>query len=398
MARRIKTTEPQTNETSMTINLDDVRDRLRAISKQLDGAFVQRKDALRCALLAMLTQQNFMYVGTPGTAKTALAMALYSHIQDAAVFEKLCGSFTTKDELLGPVDIQAFKEGRWQRSTQGFLPQATHAFLDELLKMNEGTTNSTLDCLNERRYDGIRIPLRVCGAATNWPEVMARTPNTEAFYDRIVLRCAVEGVEGDDAEVEMMKAGDTLGAGYVPRVFITVAELDAAFAHIRDKVTMTDGIRRHVSNVRKRLAKEKIEQTDRRIVRLQLVLRAAAWLAGRDAVTLEDFESLRFVLWHGRDQVEKVKGVLDTVDHETVQACVKACDEALREYRSWDILHGNARVNNAPAVAAKLESACDVVTKQLDEVGATRKGKKQISGLIDSLGKAFEKVNSELPA
>ena len=79
--------------------------------------------------------------------------------------------FTEPSEIIGPIDINQLREGRYIRREQGKLPTARLAFLDEIFKSNSAILNILLTIINERKFyqDGVPQPvrLRVLFAATN---------------------------------------------------------------------------------------------------------------------------------------------------------------------------------------------------------------------------------------
>src|SRR5690606_439961 len=92
---------------------------------------------------------------------------LFAKLIDARYFEYLLTRFTEPNEIFGPIDIQAFRTGEYQRRMEGMLPQAEIVFLDEVFKANSAILNSLLSVLNESVY--------TVGNSV-W-----RTPRTSAF-------------------------------------------------------------------------------------------------------------------------------------------------------------------------------------------------------------------------
>ena len=137
-----------------------------------------------------------LIVGPPGTAKSALVRTLAQKL-DARYFEYLLTRFSEPNELLGPVDIQAFREGTFRRRTEHMLPEAEIAFLDEIFKASSAILNSLLGLLNERRVqigaERIDVPLLALFAASN--EVPS-DDSLAALLDRFLLRVRSHNLEG----------------------------------------------------------------------------------------------------------------------------------------------------------------------------------------------------------
>jgi len=370
------------------------RGKLHRVMGQLNETFVNRADAVRVIVLAWLAQSHYLFVGDPGTGKTALVKCAFSHVEEARFFDALMGAFTPPDELFGPIDIKAFQQGQWARCTAGRLPEAEFAFLDEGFKANDGVLNTLLRQMNERTFEGRLTPLLSCGMATNWPEIEARSPNVAAFYDRILLRCIVEDVRTEEDTVALLAAIGRVGA-YVPATRITLAELRAAAREV-EVVEVPVGIRRLLHSVRNRLAgvvdgKKRIDVSARRLGQLQRVLQASAWLAGRDAVAVDDFDALRFGLWNDRRDVERVDAVLATIDQEAVKALVELIDSGRQEYEKLARTgFGAARVND---VATRIKEIVVEVRNRLDDPTYTERGRADVANAMAALKVNFQELN-----
>ena len=373
---------------------DQARKVAIAAMQQLNGVFVQREQAIETIWLALLTGVNFLLVGDPGTAKTALVHAAYSHVSDARQFGMLCGSFATEDKVFGPVDIQGFKEGRWGRVTKKRLADCELAFLDEMLKSNEGTLNGMLTALNERTYEGEPIPLWTCGAATNWPEVKARSENVAALWDRMLLRCHVREVTGDKARLELLSAADRV-AKYRPEHTVTMDQLRAAQAQIAE-VQVTEAVRSSLLDVEKRLNEQGIKNSSRRIAALQTVLRAKAWLRGSETgeplfTALDDFDVLDLGLWNDEAHIEPLRAIISTVDAKVVQECVQKLQSVNQQCSASGV-----PVGQIPRLIKIAAEAANQAKADLQRHGARTEGRARIAAEIKKLKATYEKLKAQV--
>ncbi|MDP9001340.1 MAG: AAA family ATPase, partial [Myxococcota bacterium] len=167
---------------------DTLASRLRDLAGTLEQRFLGKSEVIRLLIVAVIAGEHAVLIGPPGTAKSAL-IRTFARLMHARYFEYLLTRFTEPNEIFGPVDIGAFREGRYERRTEGMLPDAEIVFLDEVFKSNSAILNALLTLLNERRYaigaQVIRCPLLSAFGASN--EVPGDETLT-AIYDRFILR------------------------------------------------------------------------------------------------------------------------------------------------------------------------------------------------------------------
>jgi MoxR-like ATPase len=355
------------------------RETLRCIRDELGQLFLERSAVVDGALVALLGGHHVLIIGPPGTAKSMLADELCRRLVGATYFQWLLTKFTTPEELFGAVSLAALERDEYRRVTALKLPEAHIAFLDEVFKANSSILNAVLTLMNERRFHNGRavepVPLiTLFGASNELPE----DDELQALYDRFLLRFVVSYIEEDFRFLKMLQARPP-----VARTTLSLDALQAARAEA-NAVAVPDVIYRSLTELRRELAHGQMVASDRRYRQALDVLRAHAYLEGRDRVADEDLFFLEHVLW--RDPTEHAE-VRNTI-HRLLRGYV---DEAkallfqtreLREYahRQWETheLRGRAVVEahtKIRHILAKLDGILDDARgagRPIDAVEAVR--------------------------
>ncbi|MEM4592329.1 MAG: AAA family ATPase [Sulfolobales archaeon] len=174
---------------------------IRKLEAELASGFIGREEEARVAVLALLTRQHAVFIGEPGTAKSALIRRL-SQLVQCRFFYYLLSKYTVPDELIGAIDPVQYRAGRFVRNTKGKLPEAEIAFIDEVFKGSSETLNTLLNIMNERIFvdaDGTvyQCPLwSLYGASNEIPT----DSELAAFYDRFLLRHFVRRIDASKLE------------------------------------------------------------------------------------------------------------------------------------------------------------------------------------------------------
>src|ERR1700733_940602 len=120
--------------------------KLREVGRELDQRYLDKSELVRMLLITLVAGEHMLIVGPPGTAKSALVRHL-ARLIDARYFEYLLTQISEPNEIFGPVDIKAFREGSYVRRVEAMLPEAEIVFLDEIFKSNSAILNSLLSIL-----------------------------------------------------------------------------------------------------------------------------------------------------------------------------------------------------------------------------------------------------------
>lgn len=250
--------------------------RLRGALEDARRGLIERDVLVELIALAAVAGEHLLVIGPPGTAKSEAVRRVARGV-DASYFEYLLGRFTEPSEIFGPVDLRKLREGVVETETRGMLPEAEIAFLDEVFLGSTAILNTLLALLNERVFRRghtfVRCPLRICvGASNALPEGEALA----AFADRFLLRIFVEPVP--DPRLEDLLAGGWIDGLGEPRK-ARIEDLDTLAQAVRS--ADLSKIRPTLAHAIRLLRKAGVLLSDRRLVKAQRLIAAAAVLDGR---------------------------------------------------------------------------------------------------------------------
>ncbi|NEX92582.1 AAA domain-containing protein [Caulobacter sp. 17J65-9] len=326
-------------------------------------------------VLGLICREHVLLIGPPGTGKSAVVQAIAASVE-AHSFEYLIGRFTEPSELFGGLDLNALKDGKIQPVTAGMLPEADIAFLDEIFLGSTAILNTLLKILNERTYRrgqfSMTAPLISCVAASNaLPEDQALA----AFADRFLLTTFVDPV-GEDQLPDLLRAGWREARGGEPAGALSmamIAELQAAAL----RVDLEPVYETYAHVVRKaRLAGATL--SDRKVVKAQKLIAAAALLRGASAAGPEDLWPISYLV-QSRDHQQHLKELLQA---ELKQSCNPVLTESVARATYGPTAHA---AHLAEQAATLLESRPALATDPLYEIWLVR-----LETLLTRIDAAFD--------
>lgn len=297
------------------------RDQLREAVARVNDNLVEREEESRLVVLGMAAGEHVLFLGPPGTAKSALGRRL-AKICGGLFFQRLLTRFTTPEELFGPLSLQALENDEYRRRTDGFLPQATVAFLDEIFKANSAILNTLLTILNERTFDngaGNReeCPIRCVIAASN---ELPESDELDALFDRFLLRKEVLPVS-DEGVIQMLSlsapGSSPCDLGTSSSANDSVCEvvfsdgLDRVvetLSQAADRVSMGMEASFLLRDLRSFTREEMdVDISDRRLVKAARLLKVSAASHGRTSVDPIDCLLLQHIAWRLPEQRTTVR-------------------------------------------------------------------------------------------
>ncbi len=301
--------------------IEDVRSRLNLFRTSLSRYFVGKQHLIDLMMVAAVAQEPLLLVGPPGTAKSDLILKFKDAlgVPDDEYFEYMLTRFTEPSEIVGPIDINQLREGRYVRREEGKLPTARIAFLDEIFKSNSAILNILLTIVNERKFyqDGKPLPvnLKVLFAATN---EIPEQGELSALKDRFVLKAESRSVQ-DEHFTDLIDYGlrsevyrnlnqkpwkegiasleDILKASrYMTMLFSQTSTNHAGDVRNDRTLFFPDGVFREFQRLVKTLTREDhIFISDRKLVKLYKLFRVRAWLFSGGTVTHDDLKLLAYL-------------------------------------------------------------------------------------------------------
>ena len=300
---------------------NQLREKINRFRKSLGKYFIGKQKIIDLMTVCAVAQEPLLLVGPPGTAKSDLILKFKDalKIADEDYFEYMLTRFTEPSEIIGPIDINLLRQGKYIRRDRGKLPTGTLVFLDEIFKSNSAILNYLLTIINERKFyqDGVAQPVRmkILFAATN--EVPEHS-ELLALKDRFCLKISCDSVQ-QDYFMELIDAGleaqtqrdlnqkpwaeghaeisDFLKAHRYLTLQMSRTETDLEGNLSRDRhLFFADELLQEMRRLIKTLSREDgLFVSDRKIIKLYRLLRTRAWIFHGGAVERQDLLMLSYL-------------------------------------------------------------------------------------------------------
>lgn len=297
-------------------------ERIRALLQQLNRDLYEKEELISLALLSAMAGESIFLLGPPGVAKSMIARRLKFAFSEARAFEYLMGKFSTPDEVFGPVSISKLKnEDRYERLTTNYLPGAQIVFLDEIWKASPPIQNALLTVLNEKIYRNgeqeFRVDIRGLISASN--ELPLPGEGLEALWDRFLIRKVVVNIADEGLFADLLQL--TGNTSYTDPVSSTLKISDEEYIDWKGKISTVD-LPDHIVGLFRFLRRSIRERnqvvdpeaqmyvSDRRWMKIARLLRAAAFLNGRNEVHVIDCFLIADCIWDDIGQIQEAEDLV----------------------------------------------------------------------------------------
>ena len=299
MARKVKTKD--------IIDLS-IKEHILELCKWMAKGIYEKDHIISMSLLCAIAGENIFLLGPPGTAKSMVASRLKSVFKEGKSFDYLMSRFSTPDEIFGPVSISKLKnEDKYQRLTNGYLPDADIVFLDEIWKAGPSIQNTLLTVINEQLFHNggevVKVPMKILIAASN--ELPAKDEGLEALWDRFLVRMVSNCIENDSSFFKMLRS-DSEKAEPLPESLLLTEDIYSKWQVESKSVSMNESVISAIKTLRKQLnnlEKEDNNQlryyiSDRRWRKAYRLMQTSAYLNGRNEINLSDYLLLIHCFWN----------------------------------------------------------------------------------------------------
>ena len=301
------------------------KEKIEKLLSQLSIGLYEREECLKLLLLSMFAGKSIFLFGPPGTAKSMIARraseAFKVDDSENKFFDYLMNRFSTPEEIFGPIDIAELKKNNLKRQTQGYLPNAHFAFLDEIWKSSPAILNTLLTIINERIYksgkDRIKVPLKGLVCASN--EFPPENQGLEALYDRMIVRYFVGPLE-DVENFEKLLFDNNAEFDNINIDAFSIDEL-ALIQKNSKNIPFNSAAKKLIRAIKYKLEELRAEKnqqakdvpyvSDRRWKNCVELLRVAAFLGDKNEVDISDISLLRHVLWEKDTQREFIYKIIE---------------------------------------------------------------------------------------
>lgn len=341
---KIDKMEERTKTEGKTVTIT-MPERIKKLLAFIKEGLVEKDEAIRLALLSAIAGESIFLLGSPGTAKSLISRRIKcafkaSEGKEVSYFEYLMNQFSTPDELFGPVSLKKLEQDSYERITDGYLPNAEVAFLDEIWKASPAIQNTLLTIINEKKYHNgtsvLQVPLKVLLSASN--ELPAENQGLEALWDRFLLRLLVAPIQDEDSFLALV-CGKPVKSEVVPSpemadVMISTEELEQWKNEIH-AVSVPEDVQEVLASLRYKM--RELDQkhpekhiyyiSDRRWTKIVNLLRTAAFLNGRNHVDRMDCYLISYCIWNDDSVIEEVRELVKESIRESCHGFFKEIEE-----------------------------------------------------------------------
>ncbi|STQ85804.1 AAA family ATPase [Helicobacter muridarum] len=307
------------------------KERIQTLVAKLSCGLLEKEEAISLSLLCMIAGKSIFFYGPPGTAKSIVARRIFCAFKSNKFFDYLMNRFSTPEEIFGPLSLSELRRDKLIRKTDGFLPMADFAFLDEIWKSSPAILNALLTIINEKKFrngDSMEnVPLKGLIAASN--ELPEKGQSLEALYDRFIMRLIVPRLKEKESFRTLLQSQSAQDEIQIDEdLKFSNEELDSIKQRAKevqiDKnvIDVLENLKNLIEAHNDKILKQQnvedeiIDVSERRYVNIMEMLRVCALLSDRKSVVLGDLILLKHCLW----SVESQRQIIDDMLRQAIES------------------------------------------------------------------------------
>lgn len=275
---------------------------------------VERNEEVELILLGVLAGVDVLFLGDPGVGKTYMLELFTDHVLSGAkLYNHMVFKESGVEELLGPRSIQALKQDKIERITEGFLPDADTAVIDEIFKGSAAVLNAMLDLFASRKLkiggkpiDCSRL-ITILMASNELPEREDLLP----FRDRIGITKVVDPVRTAEGRkrVRHIQLGQIAHGVQTNLTPLSMEEIVQARAEV-DALEIPEAVGEFLDDAQEKWQSAGHLPSQRRMKQVYKVVKAHAWLSGRTQASADDLIPAQHMAWNNLDDAKSAREVI----------------------------------------------------------------------------------------
>lgn len=300
-----------------------VKNKLANIIQTIESQIFEKEDIIKLTLLGLISKENIFLLGKPGVAKSLMARQVCKLIKNGKYFEYLMNSFSTPEELFGPVSLKKLDDDIYERKIENYLPESNVVFLDEIWKASPAIQNTLLNIMNEKVYingtNRIDVPLNLLISASN--ELPVENEGLEALYDRFLIRIIVNPIKDDKNFFSLLRSQKNISVNFLPNSTFSIDEINSFESNISD-VYLSDEILNFILILKNKLEEDLSQNdfyvSDRRWKKIAWILKSLAFANDRTEVRVDDLLIIKHLLWSKPEEIELINEIFDSIFEKNV--------------------------------------------------------------------------------
>jgi MoxR-like ATPase len=281
---------------------------------------IEREEQIELLGLSLIAGLEPLLLGDPGVGKTwmieLLMRCLDTNGNADALFSTLVFKETPADDILGPRSLPAMKAGRIERLTDGYLPTAVVAYVDEFFKASPTLANSLLDIMANRvlkvgnQVIDCRQLLCIYASSNELPD----REDLQPVRDRFGITNFVPAVKSPEGRKSVMRIQDAYQASArnidmtgAPK--LTLDEVRQIREEVR-RIELPDAVIEALTTAQEKWGQKGFQPSQRRIGQMLMALKARAWSRGEGTASTDDLIVGSHMAWNHPDHAKDAREVV----------------------------------------------------------------------------------------